>query len=107
MFRYNYTIKGTTYKVGKWLIFLPIKAREHSVTFFHLLPSVDIWDTAGQESFNDLHPTYYFGAHVCIMVFDVTRKVTYQNMRKWYGEMRNQCPHIPCICIANKIDMQE
>ena len=68
---------------------------------------LDIWDTAGQESFNELHPTYYFGAHVCIMVFDVTRKVTYTNLRNWYAEMRNQCPHIPCICIANKVDLQE
>lgn len=50
---------------------------------------IDIWDTAGQESFNELHPTYYFGAHVCIMVFDVTRKVTYTNLRNWYAEMRN------------------
>merc|ERR1712166_274122 len=23
---------------------------------------VDIWDTAGQESFNKLHPSYYYGA---------------------------------------------
>merc|ERR1711966_334786 len=68
---------------------------------------VDIWDTAGQESFNELHPTYYFGAHACILVFDVNRKVTYQNLRQWYREMRNQCPHIPCIVIANKIDMNE
>ena len=41
------------------------------------------------------------------MVFDVNRKVTYQNLRTWYAEMRNQCPHIPCIVIANKIDMNE
>ena len=68
---------------------------------------LDIWDTAGQESFNELHPTYYFGAHACILVFDVNRKVTYQNLRNWYQEMRNQCPHIPCIVIANKIDMNE
>ena len=41
---------------------------------------IDIWDTAGQESFNELHPTYYFGAHVCVLVFDVNRKVTYTNL---------------------------
>ncbi len=52
MYRYNYSLNGTTQKV-------------------------DIWDTAGQESFNELHPTYYFGAHVCILVFDANRKVTY------------------------------
>ncbi len=52
MYRYNYSLNGKTQKV-------------------------DIWDTAGQESFNELHPTYYFGAHVCILVFDANRKVTY------------------------------
>ena len=52
MYRYNYSLNGKTQKV-------------------------DIWDTAGQESFNELHPTYYFGAHICILVFDANRKVTY------------------------------
>lgn len=42
-----------------------------------------------------------------MMVFDVTRKVTYTNLRNWYAEMRKMCPHIPCIVIANKVDMQE
>ena len=72
-----------------------------------LLHILDIWDTAGQESFNELHPSYYFGAHAAILVFDASRKVTYQNLKGWYKEMRQQCPKIPCICIANKIDIDE
>ncbi len=68
---------------------------------------IDIWDTAGQESFNELHPTYYYGAHVCILVFDANRKITYQNLQNWYKELRENCPHIPCMVIANKIDMDE
>ena len=67
--------------------------------------SVDIWDTAGQECFNNLHPSYYFGAHACILVFDITRKITYANLKNWYKEMRTYCPDIPCILIANKIDV--
>ena len=39
--------------------------------------AIDMWDTAGQEAFDNLHPSYYFGAHVCILVFDATRKITY------------------------------
>lgn len=35
----------------------------------------DIWDTAGQERFQHLHASYYYKAHACLMVFDVTRKV--------------------------------
>ncbi len=36
--------------------------------------------------------------------FDITRKVTYLNLKTWYNEMREHCPHIPCILVANKID---
>ena len=46
--------------------------------------TVDFWDTAGQESFNRMHPSYYYRAHCCIMVFDVTRKVTYQHLADWF-----------------------
>jgi len=67
---------------------------------------IDIWDTAGQEQYNTMHPSYYFGAAVAILVFDITRKVTYENLRKWYVEMRKYCPQIPCILIGNKIDIK-
>merc|ERR1719497_274311 len=66
---------------------------------------VDVWDTAGQEQFNKLHASYYFQANACILVFDVTRKITYKNLEKWYKEVRIHCPDIPVICIANKIDL--
>ena len=48
---------------------------------------VDFWDTAGQEKFSSLHPTYYYQAHACILVFDVTRKSTYHNLQRWYDEL--------------------
>ena len=67
--------------------------------------AVDFWDTAGQERFASMHPSYYYRAHACVLVFDVTRKVTYTNLQAWYKELRQYCPRIPCICIANKIDV--
>ncbi len=35
-----------------------------------------------------MHASYYYRAHACIMVFDVTRKVTYKNLEKWYDELQ-------------------
>jgi len=66
---------------------------------------VDFWDTAGQERFSSMHPSYYHQAHACILVFDVTRKVTYKNLPNWYRELREYRPEIPCLCVANKIDV--
>ena len=37
--------------------------------------SIDFWDTAGQEQFQELHPSYFYQANAAIMAFDVTRKV--------------------------------
>lgn len=86
-------------------------------------------EQAGQERFNSMHPSYYYKAHACILVFDVTRKVTYQNLANWsvprapvaaprpppsrpllrhrYQELRTYCESIPCLCVANKIDVDE
>lgn len=65
---------------------------------------IDFWDTAGQEQFDNLHPSFYYEANCCILAFDVTRKVTYKNLEKWYSECKNNCiKEIPTLCIANKI----
>lgn len=61
-------------------------------------------DTAGQERFNSMHPSYYYRAHACILVFDVTRKVTYQHLQEWYDELMQYRPGLPTLVVANKID---
>ncbi|XP_065667511.1 rab-like protein 2A isoform X2 [Hydra vulgaris] len=66
---------------------------------------VEFWDTAGQERFSSMHPSYYHASHACILVFDVTRKTTYKNLSNWYKELRAYRPDIPCILVANKIDV--
>lgn len=38
-------------------------------------------------------------------MFDVTRKTTYQNLATWYQELRDSAGKIPCILVANKIDI--
>jgi len=68
--------------------------------------AIDFWDTAGQEQFDRLHASYYFQANACILAFDVTRKVTYKNLETWFKEIRQHCPDIPVLCVANKIDIE-
>jgi small GTP-binding protein len=68
--------------------------------------ALGVQDTAGQERFNSMHPSYYYRAHACILVFDVTRKVTYQHLQEWYNELQQHRPGLPTLVIANKIDGQ-
>lgn len=67
---------------------------------------IDIWDTAGQDQYKNLHPSYYFDADGCIMVFDVTRKSSYNNLKSWYKMLKKYSGRIPVILVANKIDLR-
>ena len=46
-----------------------------------------IWDTAGQERFRTLTSSYYRGAQGIILVYDVTRKDTFDSLDQWLREM--------------------
>ncbi|KAI9140955.1 RTW putative [Paraphysoderma sedebokerense] len=65
---------------------------------------IDFYDTAGQERFQSMHASYYYGAHCCLLCFDVTRKITYKNLDNWYQELKRFRPNIPVLLVANKID---
>lgn len=83
---------------------LTLYTYKHKLADGKVVP-VDIWDTAGQERFNSMHASYYYRAHACIMVFDVTRKVTYKNLERWYDELQEHSKGIPTLLVANKIDI--
>lgn len=105
---------GKTKMIERYLMdnYHPQQMSTYAVTLFEHKTVIDgkeveieFWDTAGQERFNSLHPSYYFRSHCCILVFDVTRKQTYQNLTNWYKELQEHRKGIPVLLVANKIDV--
>ena len=47
-----------------------------------------MWDTSGQEKFNSLTSTYYQGAQGCLLIYDVTNKVS-KNNRNHFNLLKN------------------
>lgn len=45
-----------------------------------------IWDTAGQEKFRALARVFYNNASVCIMVYDITNKRSFEEIKKYWSE---------------------
>ncbi|MES1910831.1 MAG: hypothetical protein MHM6MM_003360 [Cercozoa sp. M6MM] len=66
--------------------------------------NVELWDTAGQERFHTLHSSYYFGAQCAVLVCDVTRPETLQQLRQWHIELRRFREHTPVLFVVNKLD---
>jgi Ras-related protein Rab-18 len=56
-----------------------------------------IWDTAGQERFRTLTSSYYRGAHGVVLVYDVTRTDSFENLEQWLKEV--QLYRQVCFCV--------
>ncbi|HUT82704.1 MAG TPA: Rab family GTPase [Candidatus Bathyarchaeia archaeon] len=65
-----------------------------------------IWDTGGQERFSKIRPLYYRGSLGGLVVFDVTKRDSFENLDKWLGEALTNCKDIPLIIVGNKIDLE-
>ena len=50
--------------------------------------SMTLWDTAGQERFRTLTTSYYRGAHVAVIVYDINRRDTFVNINSWLDEIQ-------------------
>uniref|UniRef100_A0A3Q3ENT8 RAB11a, member RAS oncogene family, like n=1 Tax=Labrus bergylta TaxID=56723 RepID=A0A3Q3ENT8_9LABR len=47
-----------------------------------------IWDTAGQERYRAITSAYYRGAVGALLVYDIAKHLTYENMERWLKELR-------------------
>ncbi|KAI8993684.1 ras family-domain-containing protein [Pilobolus umbonatus] len=67
---------------------------------------LQIWDTAGQESFRSITKSYYRGAAGALLVYDITRRETFENLPAWLADVR-QCanPNTAIMLIGNKSDL--
>jgi len=69
---------------------------------------LQIWDTAGQESFRSLTRSYYRGACGALLVFDVTRRESFASVQDWLNEVKScASTSVVVMLIGNKIDLQE
>ncbi|MFX1419802.1 MAG: GTP-binding protein [Promethearchaeota archaeon] len=64
-----------------------------------------IWDLAGQAQFKRVRQSYLANAEAGILVYDVTRKETFDSLESWFKEIKNVSPSISLILVGNKIDL--
>ncbi|XP_051134029.1 ras-related protein RABA2a-like [Andrographis paniculata] len=66
-----------------------------------------IWDTAGQERYRAITSAYYRGALGAILVYDVTKPITFENVSRWLKELRDHADaNIVIMLIGNKTDLK-
>ncbi|GMH75256.1 hypothetical protein TrLO_g4376 [Triparma laevis f. longispina] len=119
-FLFKYIIIGDT-GVGKSCLLLqftdkrfqPVHDLTIGVEFGARMITIDsspiklqIWDTAGQESFRSITRSYYRGAAGALLVYDITRRDTFNHLGRWLEEARqNSGGDMSIMLIGNKADL--
>jgi Ras-related protein Rab-2A len=68
---------------------------------------LQIWDTAGQESFRSITRSYYRGAAGALLVYDITRRDTFQHLSRWLEEAKQHAhENMVILLIGNKNDLE-
>ena len=77
-------------------------------SFNNKIVRVKIWDTAGQERYKSLTSTFFRNAQGIILVYDVTNRETFENLKYWIQSINSNLgvqTNVKKIIIGNKIDL--
>jgi len=66
-----------------------------------------IWDTAGQERYRAITSAYYRGAVGALLVYDISKQATFENVERWLNELRDHADsNIVIMLVGNKSDLR-
>ncbi|SNX84682.1 related to YPT31 - GTP-binding protein of the rab family [Melanopsichium pennsylvanicum] len=69
---------------------------------------VQVWDTAGSESFRSITRSYYRGAAGALLVYDVTHRPSFLNVKTWLDDVRSNAEDKVCVVlVGNMFDLVE
>ena len=78
------------------------------VTMNNVTYRINAWDTAGQYEFDKLRPLTYACANVILLVFDLSFKATFSNLReKWISEVTHYCKDVKILVIGINLDLRQ
>ncbi|NVM54167.1 MAG: GTP-binding protein [Candidatus Helarchaeota archaeon] len=66
-----------------------------------------IWDIAGQAIFEKIREEYLQGTNGALILFDLTRKETYDHVKDWLKELTTFAGKVPFAIIGNKSDLSD
>jgi small GTP-binding protein len=71
------------------------------------LINLQVWDFGGQDHFRPLLENYSIGARGALLLFDLTRPSSLENIEQWVNICRGKNPGIPIIFLGTKLDLTE
>lgn len=83
-----------------------VEFQTRTIIVDHKTIKAQIWDTAGQERYRAVTSAYYRGAVGAMLVYDITKRQTFDHIARWLEELRSHADNnIVIMLIGNKTDL--
>ncbi|KAH7679686.1 Small GTPase superfamily ARF/SAR type protein [Dioscorea alata] len=85
-----------------------VEFQTRTVVIDHKSVKAQIWDTAGQERYRAVTSAYYRGAVGAMLVYDITKRQSFDHIARWLEELRGHADkNIVIMLVGNKSDLEE
>ncbi|XP_009620681.1 ras-related protein Rab11D-like [Nicotiana tabacum] len=85
-----------------------VEFQTRTLVIQHKSVKAQIWDTAGQERYRAVTSAYYRGAVGALLVYDITKRQTFDHIPRWLEELRAHADkNIVIMLIGNKTDLED
>jgi len=96
-------VEGTFSAETKMTIGVEFHLKELDIDGNHC--TLQLWDFGGQERFRFLLESYVLGAKGALLMFDLTRITTLENLQQWINIVRKGDPNLPVLFLGTKLDL--
>ncbi|KAM5216654.1 ras-related protein Rab-37 isoform 1-T1 [Hipposideros larvatus] len=98
--------KDGAFLSGTFIATVGIDFRNKVVTVDGVRVKLQIWDTAGQERFRSVTHAYYRDAQALLLLYDITNKSSFDNIRAWLTEIHEYAQRdVVIMLLGNKADV--
>ncbi|MQL81494.1 hypothetical protein Taro_013951 [Colocasia esculenta] len=85
-----------------------VEFQTRTLVIQHKSIKAQIWDTAGQERYRAVTSAYYRGALGAMLVYDITKRQTFDHIPRWLEELRGHADkNLVIMLIGNKSDLED
>ncbi|KAK4767321.1 hypothetical protein SAY87_023987 [Trapa incisa] len=85
-----------------------VEFQTRTLVIEHKSIKAQIWDTAGQERYRAVTSAYYRGAVGAMLVYDITRRQSFDHIPRWLEELRSHADkNIVIMLVGNKTDLEK
>lgn len=82
--------------------------RPYKISVSQNVVQLELWDTAGQETYKAVAKSYFRDAIGCVLVYDVTSQSSFNELQYWLTQFRQLAnPNAVVFLVGNKIDLED